>query len=157
MVLIPTGEFLMGSTPQNIERAKELYRKETGREPLDSWFEDEVPAHRVYLDAFYVDRYEVTNRQYQKFIEAANYRRPFNCMDAYFRQPNKPVMGIESKDAMAYAAWAGKRLPTEAESEKAARGGLKGKQFFHQVFPAQIQSRFLSFLILPVTYLKSCW
>jgi len=129
MVLIPSGEFLMGSTPENIEEAKVLFRKETGREPLDTWFEDEVPAHVVYLDAFYIDKYEVTNKQYQEFVEATNYKKPFNWMDAYFRQPDKPVMGIEWTDAQAYAHWSGKRLPTEAEWEKAARGGLDGKLF----------------------------
>ncbi|MFH0813511.1 MAG: formylglycine-generating enzyme family protein, partial [Pseudomonadota bacterium] len=129
MVLVPAGEFLMGSTPQNVVQAKALYQQETGRGPLDIWFEDEAPAHRVYLDAYYIDRYEVTNGQYKEFVEATNYRKPFNWMDAYFRQSNKPVMGIEWEDAQAYATWAGKRLPTEAEWEKAARGGLMGKLF----------------------------
>jgi iron(II)-dependent oxidoreductase len=129
MVLIPGGEFLMGSTPQNVEQAGALYKKETGREPLGIWFEDEAPAHVVYLDAFYIDKYEVSNGQYKKFIEATNYKKPFNWMDAYFRQTNKPVMGIEWEDAQAFATWAGKRVPTEAEWEKAARGGLMGKLF----------------------------
>ncbi len=109
MVLIPAGEFLMGSTPEKVKQAKMLFREETGRTPLDIWFEDETPAHTVYLDPFYIDRCEVTNRQYKKFVNATNYKRPFNWMDAYFRQPDKPVMGIEWIDAQAYARWAGKR------------------------------------------------
>lgn len=141
MVLIPSGEFTMGSTDENVKQAKTLFREETGREPLDVWFEDETPAHTVYLDAFYIDKYEVTNKQYREFVEATNYKRPFNWMDAYFRQPDKPVMGIEWIDAQAYARWAGKRLPTEAEWEKAARGGLGGKLFSWGDEPPQISRK----------------
>ena len=141
MVLIPSGEFLMGSTPENVKQAKTLFREETGREPLDIWFEDETPPHTVYLDAFYIDKYEVTNQQYREFVEATNYKRPFNWMDAYFRQPDKPVMGIEWIDAQSYAQWAGKRLPTEAEWEKAARGSLAGRLFSWGDEPPQISRK----------------
>ena len=108
MVLIPAGEFQMGSNDGE---------------------GDEKPAHTVYLNAFYIDVYPVTNAQYRKFIEATKYPEPQYWNDKEFNQPNQPVVGVSWYDAMAYAEWAGKRLPTEAEWEKAARGGLVGKKY----------------------------
>ena len=104
MVLIPTGEFEMGSN-------------------------DEKPVHTVHLDAFYIDIYEVTNAKYRKFIQFRGHAEPEYWNNSNYNQPNQPVVGVTWYDAMAYAQWAGKRLPTEAEWEKAAHGGLKGKRY----------------------------
>ena len=108
MVLIPAGEFQMGS---------------------DDGEDNEKPVHTVYVDAFYMDIYEVTNAQFQKFFEAKGVERiHWSLRRPGFSLPNSPVIG-EGSSAMAYCEWAGKRLPTEAEWEKAARGGLEGKKY----------------------------
>ncbi len=103
MVLIPAGEFVMGRNDMPPELG-------------------ESPAHRVYLDAFYIDKYEVTNAQYQRFMEETGTPPPDFWTDAMLNQPDQPVVGVTWYQAKAYAEWAGKRLPSEAEWEKAARG-----------------------------------
>ncbi len=126
MVLIPDGEFLMGSNYGHI---------------------DETPIHKTYLDAFHIDKYEVTNLQFSQFLnEKGNQEEggiawldtsDEDCLIEYRNgkyQPrsgyeNHPVIEVSWFGARAYAEWAGKRLPTEAEWEKAARGGLVGKKY----------------------------
>jgi formylglycine-generating enzyme len=113
MVYIPSGEFMMGK-----DSKKEV---------------DYSPAHKVKIKAFYMDIHEVTNAEYLKFCNATNRKLPeFWGIDKYKsgeKYPNYPVIGVSYFDAMAYAEWLGKRLPTEAEWEYAARGGLVGKTF----------------------------
>ena len=103
MILIKGGKFLMGSKPGQ------------GRD-------NEYPLHPVYLDDYYIDTHEVTNAQYKLFCEVTGHPQPKFWDDAQFNQPNQPVVGVSWHDANAYARWVGRRLPTEAEWEKAARG-----------------------------------
>ena len=83
-------------------------------------------VHPVEISGFYIDKYEVTNAQYRRFIEDTGYAEPslWNTLNyANLNQNDQPVVGVSWRDAMAYSKWAGKRLPTEAEWEYCARGG----------------------------------
>ena len=118
MVKILSGEFLMGP------------------DPVD---EDISPAHTVYLNAFYIDKYEVTVKEYARFLNESGgdshfheyMARSSDCgivrtgENRYIVSPGRekfPIIYVKWDDAAAYAAWAGKRLPTEAEWERTARG-----------------------------------
>jgi len=126
MVLIPAGEFKMGSDKGN---------------------ENEMPVKTVYLDAYYIDKYEVTNHQYATFLNTLgktpeevyhfiNIESPYckiEYVDGKYQAEqgyeDHPVLFVTWQGAKDYAKWENKRLPTEAEWEKAARGGFEGKEY----------------------------
>ncbi len=103
MVFVPAGEYYRGS-------------KEGSH--------DTLPVKVLNLSNFYIDKYEVTNRQYESFVQATGHQPSPFSQDSRFNAPESPVVGVAWSDAMQYAKWAGKRLPTEAEWEKACRGGI---------------------------------
>jgi formylglycine-generating enzyme required for sulfatase activity len=118
MAPIPAGEFTMGRTKLTPDD------KTTMRPQV---LLDDRPPHKVYLDAYFIDTHEVTNAQYAQFVKATGRKPPYHWTAPV--DDKLPVFNVDWADASAYCAWAGKRLPTEAEWERAARGGLEGADY----------------------------
>jgi len=119
MVLVPAGKFIMGTDKTDPENT---HQKIGTIKPL---YLDQHPQRSIDLEAFYMDKYEVTHREYMRFVEATRFNElPSNWVEGKIPEglKNHPVTNITWREALAYALWAGKLLPTEEQWEKAARG-----------------------------------
>lgn len=126
-VVIPEGEFVMGSTEETARAAYEAAKLRSSLLERHT-FDAEQPQHRVFLSTYEISRYEITNAQYRAFLEATDRPKPrgHNGEDTWadetFADEMQPVVGVTWFDAQAFAEWIGGSLPTEAQWERAARG-----------------------------------
>jgi len=122
MVVVPGGDFLRGRTHDWPDTRLKWYPN-----PL----KDDVPVGPVVLDSFLMDEAEVTNRKYLEFVRETGHRPPFHWIDGVPQSDagDQPVANVSWDDATAYCAWVDKRLPTEAEWEKACRGGRESEMY----------------------------
>jgi formylglycine-generating enzyme required for sulfatase activity len=122
MVYIPGGEYQRGRTHK---------LPDDGLKWVPEVMQDDRPVRAIHVDSFYLDTHEVTNEQYAQFARATGHRVPYHWADGAI-PPGKekhPVVNVSWDDAAAYAKWAGKRLPTEAEWERACRGLVDGSVY----------------------------
>ncbi len=121
MIYIPPGEFMMGQTDEE----KKCLINKIGEEDYNSYYTNETPLHKVYLDGYWIGKYEVTFAQYDQYCNDKKRERPD---DEGWGRKNMPVINVSWDDAAAYCQWLSDKtglqfnLPTEAQWEKAARG-----------------------------------
>ena len=136
MVLVPEGPFTMGITPEELAHMCMLDQRPN---PV---FATETPARADYLEAYYIDRYPVTNYQYRKFVKETGHREPLLWDQPLWGQPMEPVVFVGWGDARAYAEWSGKSLPSELQWEKAGRGtDSRWWAWGHDFLPDRCNSR----------------
>jgi formylglycine-generating enzyme required for sulfatase activity len=137
MIFIPAGEFIMGSSEADAEAD-----------------DDEKPQHRVYLEAYWIDQTEVTNAMYTGCVAAGVCRPIVTPRPDMADWPNYPAQGVIWSQAQAYCQWVGRRLPTEAEWEKAARG-TDGRLYPWGEAPSDASRANFDFLVGDVTEVGS--
>ena len=119
MIYISSGEFLKGTEKaRSIDRVMRYPEREISLRP------EEFPKKSVFVKGFYIDKYEITNGGYLDFVKETGHRPPRHWKDGMYPIGKKdfPVVNVSFSDALGYAVWAGKRLPTEDQWEKAAAG-----------------------------------
>lgn len=119
MVLVPSGEFFMGTNKIDDEKT---HLKIGAVKPL---FVDQHPSRKIFLDSYYIDKYEVTNEEYKRFLDSSGYDElPGHWENGIYAKGTDryPVTHVTWREALTYALWAQKTLPSEAQWEKAARG-----------------------------------
>jgi len=141
MVYIPPGEFMMGQTA---EEKKWLIDK-IGEKDYNSYYSDETPLHNVYLDGYWIGKYEVTFAQYDRYCNDTKIKKP---ADRGWGRENRPVINVSWNDAVAYCQWLSQEtglkfnLPTEAQWEKAARGNDRRKYPWGSMEPGKDLANF---------------